>query len=161
MDTDALVKLTKGSAKDVVASAFELIVPPEVQKESVDQGKAAARPDAVRIEANLRNGGLTLVRTRRSGAMEGVIKTLRLSGGEADVLRLYASGRADAVVSDDSRFLRFLADLEIPFATPSSLLVVLVRTGKLKKREGLGHLEKMSGMISEAEYLEARRALEA
>lgn len=161
MDSDALIKVAKGSLKELVSSEFDVVLSPEVQVECVNHGKAGRYPDAILIEENIKEGLLIFKNTKKSTPAEAIIKDLKLSGGEADTLRLYESGAADIVVSDDSRFLRFLEGLGIPFATPSSLLVALVRIGKVGREDGMAHLEKLSAFISDEEYLEARRALEA
>ena len=161
MDTDAMIKLTKGSVKETVAKAFTLTLPPQVRQECVDQGKTGGYPDAFRIEENLRRRVLTEARGKRSPRTEALIRDLRLSGGEADAVRLYRAGGGDLVVSDDRRFLQFLEGLGIPFATPTSLIVALFRRGDVAYEEGLTLLDKVAGLISEDEYREARQALEA
>lgn len=156
-----MIKVTKGSAKETLAKAFTLVLPREVRRECVEQGKAGGHPDAVRIEENLRMGLLVESRGKRSSETEALIRNLRLAGGEADVVRLYRAGAADLVVSDDRRFLQFLEGLSIPFATPAALIVALVHRKEASSKEGLGLLDKLKDLISEDEYLEARRALEA
>jgi len=155
-----MIKITRGSAKETVAAAFTLVLAPEVRRECVDQGKAGGYPDAVRIEENLRRGLLSEGGGRRSADTEAVIRDLQLTGGEADVVRLYRAGAADLVVSDDRRFLQFLDGLGIPFSTPAALIVALVRRRRASPEEGRTLLDKLAGLISEEEYLEARRALE-
>jgi hypothetical protein len=66
----------------------------------------------------------------------------------------------DGVVSDDARFLQLLDGLSVPFATPSALLVLLARRGSLSRAEAGARLEALRAFVSEAEYLEGRRALE-
>ena len=39
MDSDALIKVTKASVKDVIVSNIEVFVPEEVEREIVDEGK--------------------------------------------------------------------------------------------------------------------------
>ena len=159
MDTDAMIKVTKGSVKEAVAKAFTLLLPPEVRRECVEQGKAGGYPDALRIEENLRRGLLSQAHGKRSPETEALIRDLRLAGGEADVVRLFRAGAADLIVSDDRRFLQFLEGLGIPFTTPAALIVALVRRKKATPEDGLALLDKLVGMISEDEHDEARRSL--
>ncbi len=161
MDADALIKLSKAGAKEVVASAFTVILPPAVRQECVDQGKAGGHPDALKIEGNLKKGVLHSDDVREESSTEAIIADLGLRGGEADVLRLMLGGSADLIVADDHRFLQILDGLGVPFATPSALLIALVKAGHMAEHEALRHLEKLSEFISEQEYLEARRTLEA
>lgn len=160
VDTDALVKITKASVKELMASSFQLVLPPRVKLEAVDEGKRHGYPDALQIEENLGQGKLRLEKTRKSRGKEGVLRALGLQGGEADALRLLQAGRADIVLSDDGKFLRRLDALGVPYATPAALLVALVETGKLEPRTALAQLEKLAPYVSEQEYREARRAIQ-
>ena len=117
IDTDALIKLTKSSSKGAVGAAFTVLVPSEVQRECVQQGKAGGFADALRVEENIERGVLTVRKPKRSSRTEAIVSDLRLSGGEADVLRLHRSGGIDLVVSDDRRFLQILEALGIRFST--------------------------------------------
>lgn len=160
IDTDALIKLTKGSSKGAVGAAFTVLVPSEVQRECVQQGKAGGFPDALRVEENIARGVLRVRRPKRSAKTEAMVKDLRLSGGEADVLRLHQSGGIDLVVSDDRRFLQILEALGIRYTTPGPLIAALSKMGKMARQEALEQLEKLGAFISEEEYSEAKRAIE-
>src|SRR5207244_4614140 len=105
IDTDALIKLTKSSSKSAVGKAFTVLVPPEVQRECVEQGKAGGFPDALRVEENVEKGVLTVRKHKRSARTEAMVGDLRLSGGEADVLRLNRSGGVDSSVSESIKLL--------------------------------------------------------
>ena len=158
-DTDALIKLTRCSAKEAVGAAFGAYLPGDVHRECVEQGKAGGFPDALRVEANIKKGVLSVRKPRRTPGTEKLIRDLRLSGGEADVLRLHQSGDIDLVVSDDRRFLQILEALGIRYTTPGPLVAALFRMRKMAREEVLAHLERLATFISEDEYLEARRAL--
>src|SRR3990170_8170997 len=147
MDTDALIKLTKSSARRAVGTAFTVLVPGEVHRECVQQGKAGGFPDALRVEENIERGVLTVRKPKRSGRTEAIVRDLRLSGGEADVLRLHRSGGIDLVVSDDRRFLQILDALGIAYATPGPLIAALCRMGKTPREEALEYLEKLAAFI--------------
>jgi len=54
---------------------------------------------------------------------EAMITKLGIRGGEADVFRLYKSGDFDVVSSDDGKFLEMLDALNVPYITPSALVV--------------------------------------
>lgn len=160
IDTDALIKLTKSSSKGTIGTAFTVLVPSEVQREAVQQGKAGGFPDALRVEENIEKGVLTVRKPKRSPRTEAIVKDLRLSGGEADALRLHRSGGVDLIVSDDRRFLQILEAVGIPYTTPGLLIAALSRMGKLPREEALVHLEKLEAFISEEEYSEAKRAID-
>ncbi|MGQ0797485.1 MAG: hypothetical protein ACT4OI_06465 [Methanobacteriota archaeon] len=160
IDTDALIKLTKSSAKGPVGATFAIFVPSEVQRECVEQGKAGGFPDALRVEENIERRVLTVRKSKRSVRTEAIVRDLKLSGGEADVFRLHRSGGIDLVVSDDRRFLSILEALGIRYTTPGPLIAALARMGKLPRKEALAHLERLAAFISEDEYSESKRAIE-
>ena len=160
MDTDALIKLAKSSAKEPVGAAFAVFVPSEVHRECVEQGKAGGFPDALRVEENIERGVLTVRKPQRSVRTEAIVRDLKLSGGEADILRLHRSGDVDLVVSDDRRFLQILEALGIRYTTPGPLIGALFRMGRLPRKEALEDLERLAAFISEDEYFEAKRAIE-
>lgn len=160
IDTDALIKLTKSSSKRAVGEAFAVLVPNEVQRECVLQGKAGGFPDALRVEENIERGVLRIRRPKRSARTEAMVKDLRLTGGEADVLRLHQSGGVDLIASDDRRFLQILEALGIRYTTPGVLIATLSKAGRITRKEALEHLEKLRALISDEEYSDAKRAIE-
>lgn len=58
-----------------------------------------------------------------------------MRGGEAEVFRLYKSGEFDAISSDDGKFLKILDALDIPYLTPSALIVHLFKKKVLSKEK--------------------------
>jgi len=152
MDSDTLIKLTKAGAKETVASALKVIVPAEVRKEAVDEGKEGGFPDAFEIERNLKRGLVRMVKAPKSKETEAIIRNLGLKGGEAGVLRLFRTGACKAIASDDQKFLNLIDALNIPFATPSALIVYSWKKGKIGRDACLKLLEKLKPMISEEEY---------
>lgn len=152
MDSDTLIKLTKAGAKEAIASVAELVVPPEVRRETVDEGKEGGFPDAFEIERNIRHGSLGMVETPRDAAVEEVIRELGMGGGEADLFRLYKCRGCNAVVSDDQEFLDLVGELGVPFVTSTALLVHVWKAGGLVREECLQLLERLRSMVSEEEY---------
>lgn len=141
MDSDALIKVTKASVKDVVVSNIEVFVPGEVKREVVDEGKAKGYPDAIIIEDNIRKGKIKVMDTRSDELTESVIGSLHLLGGEADSFRLFKQGNYDAITSDDQRFLDLVDGLSIPFTTPTSLLLYFSTYGKLGRSPSGRHVD--------------------
>ncbi len=152
MDSDTLIKLTKTGAKEVVVSAAEIVIPPEVERETVAEGKDGGFPDAFKIERNLERSLLRVLQTPRTEEIEEIIAKLELKGGEADLVRLFKAAGLDAVVSDDQKFIDLAKELEIPFTTSSGLLVYAWKSGVIDRRECLKLVEKLKPMISEEEY---------
>ncbi len=159
VDSDVLIKLAKTSLKETATSAFTISIPRGVVVESVDRGKEAGFPDALKIEENIRQNRIAIRTPRRNQVAEPIVRDLRLASGEGEVLLLFRSGGYDAVASDDRRFLQTLDALRIPYLTSSSLLVLMVRMKHINARQALVDLERLAEFIGENEYLLARNAL--
>src|SRR5437879_12776689 len=89
IDTDALIKLTKSSSKSAVGKAFTVLVPPEVQRECVEQGKAGGFTDALRVEENVEKGVLKVRKPKRSARTEAMVGDLRITRRVAEEIQLY------------------------------------------------------------------------
>lgn len=148
MDSDCLVKLTKGGAKEAVVRTMEVHIPAVVKKEVVDEGKKRGYQDSLIVEENINNKGLRVVKHHQKNPM-----TVPSVKGEEEVLSLYLNGGYDAVASDDRRFLKRLEAANIPFLTPAACVIYLYRNGNIKKSDIVDILEKMRPFISTEEYM--------
>jgi hypothetical protein len=158
LDTDALLKLVRAGAKEAMASAFDVALPPAVYREAVDQG--AGHADAELVAADVRSGRMS-VRAEPGDAMEDALLP---DGGEREVLRLYLSLRTaepGALASDDERFLRRLRSLGVTALTPGTVLVLMVRRGAMARDEALACLDRLRSSIGTAQYEMCRGALES
>lgn len=125
----------------------------EVKKETVNEGKARSYPDALAIDQNINRDKLKVAETRRVEAVERIISSLGLLGGEADIVRLFRQGNYRAVASDDSRFIDLTEGLGIPYMTPGALLIYLWKSKAISKQETRHCLDKIKALISPEEYL--------
>ena len=162
MDADSLIKLTKAKAKEVILKNIEAYIPPKVVEETVETPKEEGYPDAFLIEANLnlKKGLLEVGEIEEKEEVEEMIDRLKIKGGEADVFRLYKSGSFDAISSDDGKFLEILDALDIPYLTPSALIVHLFKMKGLSKKETETYINELKEMISDEEYYLAIREVE-
>ena len=67
---------------------------------------------------------------------------------------------AKAVISDDKAFLKVLSKHNIPFITPSNIIVSFVELGIMTRKEGLRCLNILKPYVSKETYLRARRIIE-
>ncbi|MGV8174702.1 MAG: hypothetical protein ACP5OU_03275 [Methanothrix sp.] len=139
MDSDALIKLTKSGAKELITENFDVTIPERVYEETVTE--AAAYPDAQEIDRN--------VEARRIE----VKKTSHTERGEMAVLDLFLRGGYDLLVSDDNRFLKHLAADGIPYLTPPFLIIYLLHKKILLKLYAEKYIDNLKMYISEEEYL--------
>lgn len=73
---------------------------------------------------------------------------------------MYKSGEVDAISSDDGKFLEILDALDIPYLTPSALIIHLFKRQVLSKIEAETYINKLKEMISDEEYYLAIREVE-
>jgi predicted nucleic acid-binding protein len=113
IDSDALIKLTKSGAKELITKCFDVAIPERVYEETVTESEGY--PDAKEIERNIE-------------AKKIVVKEAQQKKkGEIAALDLYKRGNYDLLVSDDRRFLKYLAANGIPYLTPPFLIVYLLQ----------------------------------
>jgi hypothetical protein len=160
MDADSLIKLTKAKAKEVILKNIAVYIPPKIVEETVEIPKEEGYPDAFLIEENLKKGLLEVGEIEEKGEVDEMIDRLRIRGGEADVFRLYKSGDVDAISSDDGKFLEILDVLDIPYLTPSALIIHLFKRKVLSKIEAETYINKLKEMSSDEEYYLAIREVE-
>lgn len=80
--------------------------------------------------------------------------------GEADVFRLFKKGSFDIISSDDRRFLNIMDALDVPYMTPSALILHLFYQKTLNREEAKIYINNLKEMISEEEYYLAIREVE-
>ncbi len=144
MDSDSLIKLTKAGAKEIVLNNIEVCIPPSVMNETTENKNKF--PDAIKIHENV-NRGLLKVKNPPNNSF---VKSLGIKGGEAQVLMLHDS--SSAISSDDAKFLNLLENLKIPYLTPASIIVFLLKKGAIKKGESRELLGNLKEFVSDEEY---------
>lgn len=160
MDSDSLIKLTKAKAKEIVLKNIEGYIPPKVFEEAVEIPKEEGNPDAFLIEENLKKGLLAIGEFREDQHVEEMITRLGIGCGEADVFRLYKSGGFDVISSDDGRFLKIIDALDIPYMTPSALIIYLFDKKMLSRVDAKTYIDNLKEMVSDEEYYLAMREVE-
>lgn len=139
MDSDALIKLTKSGAKELIAEFFEVSIPRRVYEETVIE--AEGYPDAKEIDKNVKAKKIK------------VKEASRATRGEMAVLDLYKRGDYDLLVSDDNRFLKQLTANGIPYLTPPFLIIYLLHKKALSKLYAEKYIDNLKTYISEDEYM--------
>lgn len=148
MDADCLIKFTKAGLKETVCTCLSVVIPRIVKHEVVDLGKN--HPDSIIIKENIARGLLLLS-----------IDEIQDVKGEEAALKIFQNGGFDAILSDDKRFIRRLRVLDIPYMTPASCIVYLMKQGKFSLPEALDKLELLRNFISSDEYNMVKWALDA
>lgn len=160
MDSDALIKLTKVKAKEIMLRAMEVCIPLKVFEETVEVPKKERYSDAFLIEDNVKKGMLKVKEVEASKSAKEMVGTLGIRGGEADVLRLYKSGDWDFISSDDSKFLRTLETLGVPFLTPTAIIIYLYHKRELSRERAKEYLNALKEIVSDEEYYVALKEVD-
>lgn len=159
-DADGLIKMVKAGILEAFGHQVDILVGPQVYREAVEEGKDLGYPDAFELERLLKEHAQ--VRRTMPGArtpVERLIKGLMLGAGERETMRLYFLERAEAVLSDDRRFLSVLQAQGIPYLTPAASLILLSEQGALSPEEAQAALEKLRAFIRRDQYEKAYQDL--
>ena len=156
LDADGLIKLSRAGVLEQVAQAFQCIIPDVVYHEAVTKAKERQYRDAEEIERIVQ----LAIAIRRTATAE--VPELGLGAGETAVLALATQHEGEfTIVSDDRRFLAFMARQEIPFLSPADLIAVMARRGILTMDDAREALERLRPSIREAAYIETMQDLES
>lgn len=157
MDADALVKLTKAGAKELVTSAFSVVIPELVRDEVVTEGKELGHVDGLQVEDNIRLGKIQVVPAMPE---HGTSRVLTHAKGDRALLSHATRGRYAAVVTDDAALLNRLKTLGISATVPAALLLAAGRRRRLAAREIRSFLDELRPHISSEEYVTCILTLE-
>lgn len=150
MDADCLIKLTKAGLKEEICKRFGVDIPSIVKKEVVDAGKSKGLSDAELVEKNIRNDIIRVT---------GKESSTHVKGDQA-LIEIFKQGQYDLVATDDSKLIRLLKTIGIPYILPGLLIYSLYQTDIINKVTALHWLEKLSDFISEDEYSMGKFLLE-
>ena len=154
LDADALIKLNRAGVLLLIAETFECVIPDEVYREAVINGKKRGYPDAEEIDKVIEAGmeviSVAPVPRRYAG----------LDAGESAVLSLVSREETQVVVSDDRQFVNLLSRAGIPYLVPAALIVAMAQQQILTKTGARDALDRMRPWIRDSSYMEALQGLE-
>ncbi len=152
LDADGAIKLAKARALETLASAATCFLPLAVYEE-ISKGKEKMYEDAFDIESLVSSKKIKLIKINIERINEG------LGAGECSALAAYTEVNADAIISDDRKFLAFLERQNIPFITPTDAIVFLVIKKRITKQKGILALEQIRHLVREENYLAAKKEI--
>ncbi len=160
-DSDGIIKLTKSGITDRIMESFDCFISDRVHVESIIEGKGRLYEDAFQIENIVKKNKLRIIKVKESDKAREILRNYESLGeGEKSTLHLFFNIKAKAIVSDDQAFLNLLYRNNIPFITPTEIIIRLSELKILDKKEGLSALEKIKPHIKESNYIKAKRSIE-
>lgn len=145
LDSDCLIKLTKAGVLDALLKSSACFVPQEVFEEVVIVGKRLFYKDAEEISRIVEQGRIRVVPVVCQAHPS-------LGKGEVAAKELAVKIAADAVLSDDQRFLSELESEGIAFMNSTHAIVWLKETKSVTRDEALIMMERLRQFISEGSH---------
>ena len=139
-DSDGLIKLVKSGIFKKIQQ--EIFISEEVYQETVVAGKKGFHDDAQIIEQYIEEKKIIVKKNKTTKNIYGLGK------GEASAFSLFEEIQADAIISDDRKFLAVLEQENIPFIVPTEVIVALAVKRRITKIEAAEALLKIKNLRS-------------
>lgn len=149
VDSDCLIKLTKGGIKETICHHYEIFIPKMIKKEVVDTGKIKGHSDANLVEENIKAGIIRMAK-----------EYSKHTKGDQALIEIFRNGKYDIIATDDIKLTRLLKATAMPFIFPGLLIYSLYRRKIMERRDVLSCLNRISTFISDDEYSAVRLLLE-
>jgi len=142
---------------EIVARAFECMIPRAVYQEAVVNARAKGYADAEAIDKAV--NALMQIRDVASAELSTIPKGLGSGESEAPSLAIQ-QGEDSVIVSDDLVFLNAVQQREIRYLTPIELLPWLARSAIISVGRARELIESFRPLTNERNYLAALADLE-
>lgn len=159
-DSDGLIKLIKGGCYQELFEHFTCSISKEVYEETVIKGMERLYEDAFQIEELVKNKKLKVEKAKNNKHAQFILKYSDVGKGEASTLHLFFDTNAKAIISDDRVFLNLLQQNNVPFITPTDLIVRLYELKIISKEEAMEALTKIEPYVNKNSYNNAKANLE-
>jgi len=158
-DSDGLIKLIKAGIPKDVFRKFKSFITNEVYSECVTQGKESLFEDAFIIENMVEEDLIQKKQTGKNTKAKEILTDKNFGKGEESSVHLYYETKADAICSDDDKFLNLLSTNNVPFIISPDLIVRLNEVKSLSKEQSLKVLEGLKPFIKEEDYVRFKKQI--
>lgn len=151
LDADGAIKLAKADSLESLCLFADCYLPTQAFTEIL-KGKEKMFEDAFIIERLVKENKIKVLHAL------GVQKRF-LGGGETMALALFRKLGADAIISDDRRFLSLCEQEKVPFLIPTDAIVFLAVKKAFSKTDAINCLSKIRHLVREENYISAIKSI--
>lgn len=159
-DSDGLIKLVKAKCYGKLLKHFTCLISKEVYEETVLRGMERLHDDAFLIEELVKKKMLQVQKVRTNKKAKSILENCNLGKGETSTLYLFFNVEAKTIISDDRVFLNLLLQNNIPFITPTDLIVRLYELKIINKKDAISALSKIKPYVNKNSYNNAKTNME-
>jgi len=159
-DSDGLIKLVKAKCYEKLLKHFTCLISKEVYEETVLRGMERLYEDAFLIDELVKKKMLQVQKVRNNKKAQSILENCNLGKGETSTLYLFFNVEAKTIISDDRFFLNLLLQNNIPFITPTDLIVRLYELKIINKKDALSALSKIKPYVNKNSYNNAKTNME-
>lgn len=134
-DSSTLILLQKVDVLDLLLKNHEIIIPNEVYKEVVIKGKNKAHEYAFFIEEHIKDKKIKIIKVKNSKIIQNLVNNYNINQGEAEAIALFLEKKADIIAVDDHKAINICRIMKIPFMTPLSFIIYLLRKKLITKNK--------------------------
>jgi predicted nucleic acid-binding protein len=103
---------------------------------------------------------LEIQKVRNNKKAQSILENCNLGKGETSTLYLFFNVEAKTIISEDRVFLNLLLQNNIPFITPTDLIVRLYELKIINKKDALSALSKIKPYVNKNSYNNAKTNME-
>lgn len=142
-DSMVLIHLAKTSLLEKSCSLFnQVLIPQEVYRETVVQGKESGFEDAWIIEEVIQNGTIKVKEIKEKKFLE-IANQYNIYGGEAEAFALYKEEHAQFLISDDDNLRKKKILIDAHIIGSLAILLQLRQEGKISKERWNKSIDQM------------------
>jgi len=127
-DASTLILLEKVGLLDNLAKNINFIIPWEVYKEAVVEGKLRQYADAHKIDRKISKNLIKISEIKDYKKSNEIIKEFGIGKGETEAIILFFEEKADLLAVDDHKPINVCKVYNIPFMTALNLVLKSYRT---------------------------------
>lgn len=151
LDADGTIKLAKAGVLEELAGSAKCLLTQQVHRE-IMKGKEKMYEDAFITERLTADAMIRVIKTSDE-RMEN------LGAGETSSLSAFRKEFADLIVTDDRKFISALERQNIPFLTPTDVIIWLFKKGKISREKGMDAVERIRDIVRKDAYIQAKKAI--